>query len=57
MNKEGNLIMNNPISYPFKHFKKPFTTIDWKYASTHEIQNIIKFLKPNSTYGYDEISN
>jgi hypothetical protein len=56
-NKETNSTMNNPISYLFQHYKKPFTKIDWKYVSTYEIRNIIKSLKPKNTFGYDEISN
>ena len=28
----------------------------WQYASTHEIENIIKSLKSKNTGGYDEIS-
>jgi len=31
--------------------------LNWQYASTYEIRNIIKSLKPKNTYGYDEISN
>jgi hypothetical protein len=57
MNKDINLTMNNPISYLFKYYKKPFAKINWQYASTYEILNIIKSLKPKNTYGYDEISN
>jgi len=57
MNKDVNLTMNNPISYLFKCYKIPFAKINWQYASTYEIRNIIKSLKPKNTYGYDEISN
>jgi len=57
MNKDVNLTMNNPISYLFKYYKKLFDKINWQYASTYEIRNIIKSLKPKNTYGYDEISN
>ena len=57
MNKDVNLTMNNPISYLFKYYKKPFAKINWQYASTYEIRNIIKSLKSKNTYGYDEISN
>jgi len=49
--------MNNPINYLFKHYKRPFTKIDWKYVSTYEIRNLIKPLKRKNTYGYDKISN
>jgi len=45
-NKEVNSTMNNPINCIFKHYKKPFTKIDWKYVSTYGIRNIIKSLKP-----------
>jgi hypothetical protein len=53
MKKDVNLSMNNHISYLYKYYKKPFAKINWKYASTYEIRNIIKSLKPKNTYGYD----
>jgi hypothetical protein len=28
-NKEFKSTMNNPINYLFKHYKKPFSEIDW----------------------------
>ena len=40
MNKDEDLNMNNPISYLFKYYKKPFANINWQYASTYEIRNI-----------------
>jgi hypothetical protein len=30
--------------------------MSWQYASTREIEKIIKFLKSKNTGGYDEIS-
>ena len=30
--------------------------MNWHYASTHDIEKIIKFLKSKNTGGYDEIS-
>jgi hypothetical protein len=57
MNVDENLPMDNRISYLFKYYKNPFAKINRQYASTYEIQNIIKSLKPKNTYGYDEISN
>ena len=49
--------MINPINYLFKCHNKPFPRINWQYASTHEINKIIKSLKSKNTSGYDEISN
>jgi hypothetical protein len=46
----------NPISYLIDSFHRPFPTISWHYASTHEIEMIIKSLKSKNTGGYDEIS-
>jgi len=45
------------FSYLYKYYKKPFAKINCQYASTYEIRNVIKSLKPKNTYGYDEISN
>jgi len=56
-NEDANLNVNNPTSYLFKHYKKPFNKINWQYASTYEVKKIIKYLKTKNTYGYDEISN
>jgi hypothetical protein len=49
--------MDNPISYLFKYYNKPFAKINWQYVSTHEIKSIIKSLEPKNSFGYDEISN
>jgi hypothetical protein len=54
-NKE-NSSMFNPINYLFKYHNKPFLRINWQYASTYEIDKIIKSLKSKNTSGYDEIS-
>jgi hypothetical protein len=37
MNVDENLPMDNPISYLFKYYKKPFAKINWQYASKYEI--------------------
>ena len=57
MNNGVNSTMDNPISYLYKFYNKPFAKINWQYVSTYEIKNIIKSLKPKNTFGYDEISN
>jgi hypothetical protein len=49
--------MSNPTNYLFKYYNKPFPKINWQYASTYEIDKIIKSLKSKNTSGYDEISN
>jgi hypothetical protein len=38
------------------YFKNPFPNINLKPISTKEIENIIKFLKPKNSSGYDGIS-
>jgi hypothetical protein len=37
-------------------FKNPFPNINLKPISTKEIENIIKFLKPKNSSGYDGVS-
>jgi hypothetical protein len=44
-NKEENSSIINPIDYLFKYHNKPFPRINWKYASSHEIDKIIKSRK------------
>jgi hypothetical protein len=50
----GRTLLNSDL---FKYYKKLFAKINWQYASTYEIDKIIKSLKSKNTYGYDEISN
>jgi hypothetical protein len=45
----------NPSNYLIYHFKSTFPRIIWNYATTYEIDNIIKSLKTKNSYGYDEI--
>jgi hypothetical protein len=49
--------INDPINYLHKYYSKPFCTIRWHYASTHEITKIIKTLKSKNSCGYDEITS
>ena len=56
-NKSVNTNLTNPISYLTNSFGKPFTKISWQYASTYEVENIIKSLKTKNSCGYDEVSN
>jgi hypothetical protein len=46
----------NPISYLSKVFNQPFPTINLKYVSSKEIEDIAKSLKSKNSHGYDEIS-
>ena len=55
-NKHTNIKDPNPISYLINSFHRPFPKISWHYASTYEIEKIIKSLKSKITGGYDEIS-
>jgi len=49
--------MTNPINYLANSFTRHFAKISWQYASTYEIEKIIKSLRTKNTCGYDEISN
>jgi len=49
--------MTNPINYLTNNFRRPFPKISWQYASTYEIEKIIKSLRTKNTCGYNEISN
>jgi len=55
-NKHTNTEATNPISYLKNSFYQPVPKVTWQYASTHEIEKIIKSLKSKNTGGYDEIS-
>ena len=37
LNKHINISMRNTINYLAIHFRRPFTKINWQYASTYEI--------------------
>ena len=56
-NKHINTSMTNPINYLTNKFRRPLPKISWQYASTYEIEKIIKSLRTKNTYGYKEISN
>ena len=36
---------------------KPNNEMEWKYATTYELEKIIKPLKSKNSHGYEEISN
>ena len=55
-NKHINIKEANPINYLIYSFHQPFPKMNWQYASTHEVEKIIKSLKSKNTSGYDEIS-
>jgi hypothetical protein len=56
-NKDENACMINANNYLFNCHNKPFTKINWQYASYYEIDKIMKSLKSKNTSGYDRISN
>jgi len=41
--------------YLITNFNSTFSKINWKYATTYEINKILKSLKTKNSYGYDEI--
>jgi cystathionine beta-lyase family protein involved in aluminum resistance len=43
----------NPVSYLTRSFNQPFPTINFKYVSSKEIENITKSLKIKNSHGYD----
>jgi hypothetical protein len=45
----------NPIDYLYNFYSKPFTNLKWQYASTYEIEKMIKAIKSKNSYGYHEI--
>jgi hypothetical protein len=47
----------NPINYIVNAFSRPFNKINGKYATSYEIEKIIRSLKTKNSSGYDEISN
>jgi hypothetical protein len=50
-NNHINTHITNPIHYLLKSFKRLFTGISWQYASTYEIDKIIKSLNTKNTAG------
>jgi hypothetical protein len=59
LDKNKDIISNrvNAIDYLHNFYSKPFTNLNWQYASTYEIEKIIKAIKSKNSYGYDEISS
>jgi uncharacterized protein YehS (DUF1456 family) len=47
----------NSINYLVNAFSRLFIKISWKYATSYEIEKIIRWLKTKNSSGYDEISN
>jgi len=45
----------DPSNYLSTNFNNTFSSINWKYATTNEINKIIKSLRTKNLYGYDEI--
>jgi len=44
----------DPSKYLITNFDNTFSRINWKYATTYEINKILKSLKTKNSYGYDE---
>jgi len=45
----------DPSNYLINKFNSIFSRINWKHATTYEINKIIKSLKTKYSEGYDEI--
>jgi hypothetical protein len=43
----------NSSNYMICNFNTKFPRINWNYATTYEIDNIIKSLKTKNSYEYD----
>jgi hypothetical protein len=56
-NNHANKEIVNPINYLVNTFSRPFNKIHWKYATSYEIEKIIRSLKTKNTSGNYKISN
>jgi hypothetical protein len=56
-NNHTNKEIVNSINYLVITFSRPFNKINWKHATSYEIEKIIRSLKTKNTSGNDEISN
>ena len=45
----------DPSNYLITNYNNTLSIINWKYATTYEINKILKSLKTKNSYGYDEI--
>jgi hypothetical protein len=52
-NEHTNIKETNPINYLINSFHRPFPKMIRQYASTHEIEKIIKSSKSKYACGYD----
>ena len=48
--------MDSRTRFMEQAFTNPYPSMEWKYTKTEEIERIIKSLKTENSYGYDEIS-
>ena len=48
--------MDSRTHFMEQAFTNPYPSIEWKCTKTEEIERIIKSLKTENSYGYDEIS-
>ena len=55
-NQHSKTSISNPAHYLAQAFNYPFPNIQLSFSMTKEIENVIKYLKPTNTCGYDEIS-
>jgi len=44
----------DPSNYLSTNFNNTFLSINWKYATIYDINEIIKSLRTKNSYGYDE---
>ena len=49
--------MTNPINYLTNNFRRPLPKVSWQFASTYDIEKIVKSLRTKNTCGYDEVCN
>jgi len=45
----------DPSNYLITNYNNTFSGINWRYATTYEINKILKSLQTKNSYGYDEI--
>jgi hypothetical protein len=43
------------MDYLYNFYSNPFSKLKWKYASTDEMEKIIRAMESKSSFGYDEI--
>jgi Notch-like protein len=54
--KDTNPYIDNSMKHLNKHSDKSISNITWKYATTREMEKIVKSVKNTNSSGYDEIA-